>query len=261
MRNLNREIGNVCRKVARKVASGEASDIKVDPNKVREFLGPEKFYQEVAERTSHVGVVPALAWTSSGGEILFVEATKMPGKKGLILTGQLGDVMKESVKAALSYLQSHQQQLGIPNTVFENHDFHIHVPAGATPKDGPSAGITMCTALASVLTNRAVKPELAMTGEITLRGDVLPIGGIKQKALAAYRAGIKKIIMPKRNLSDLEEVPKEIKDKIEFIPVERVSEVLWHALGIRMKDDGAPVIKKMAKRPPALKERKKKASR
>jgi ATP-dependent Lon protease len=261
LRNLNREIGNICRKVARKVASGEASDIKVDSSKVREFLGPERFYQEVAERTSHVGVVPALAWTSAGGEILFVEATKMPGKKGLILTGQLGDVMKESVKAALSYLQSHQEQLGIPNSAFENYDFHIHVPAGATPKDGPSAGITMCTALASVLTNKAVTPELAMTGEITLRGDVLPIGGIKQKALAAYRAGIKKIIMPKRNVSDLEEVPKEIKDKVEFIPVERVSEVLWYALGIRMKDDGAPLAKKTAKRTPATKKRKKKAAK
>ena len=235
LRNLNREIGTICRKVARKVAAGEVSDMKVDPQKVREFLGPEKFYQEVAERTSHVGVVPALAWTSAGGEILFVEATKMPGKKGLTLTGQLGDIMKESVRAALSYLQSHEREIGIPNSEFENHDFHIHVPAGATPKDGPSAGITMCTALASVLINKPVKPHLAMTGEITLRGDVLPIGGIKQKALAAYRAGIRKVIMPKRNVSDLEEVPPEIKAKIEFIPVERVSEVLYHALGIVMK--------------------------
>ncbi len=245
LRNLNREIGNVCRKVARKVAAGEISDIKVDPAKVRELLGPERFYQEVAERISHVGVVPALAWTSAGGEILFVEATKMPGKKGLTLTGQLGDVMKESVRAALSYLQSHGEQLGIPNSEFETHDFHIHVPAGATPKDGPSAGITMCTALASVLVNRPVVSELAMTGEITLRGDVLPIGGIKQKALAAYRAGIKKVIIPKRNINELEEVPQEIKSKIEFIPVERVSEVLWHALGIEMKGDGKRIGKKV----------------
>jgi len=235
LRNLNREIGTICRKVAKKVATAEVSDIKVDPQRVREFLGAEKFFQEVAERTSHVGVVPALAWTSAGGEILFVEATKMPGKKGLILTGQLGDVMKESVRAALSYLQSHEKEIGIPNAEFENFDFHIHVPAGATPKDGPSAGITMCTALASVLINKPVKPHLAMTGEITLRGDVLPIGGIKQKALAAYRAGIKKVILPKRNVNDLEEVPPEIKSKIEFIPVERVGEVLFHALGIEMK--------------------------
>ncbi|HBZ01035.1 MAG TPA: endopeptidase La, partial [candidate division Zixibacteria bacterium] len=227
LRNLNREIGNICRKVARKVASGDASDIKVDAKNVKDYLGSQKFYQEVAERTSHVGVVPALAWTSAGGEILFVEATKMPGKKGLILTGQLGDVMKESVKAALSYLQSHQQQYGISNTIFENNDFHIHVPAGATPKDGPSAGITMCTALASVLINKPVTPGLAMTGEITLRGDVLPIGGIKQKALAAYRAGITKVILPRRNFNDLDEVPAEVKAKVEFIPVDRVSEVLW----------------------------------
>lgn len=245
LRNLNRELGTICRKVAKLVAAGEASDVKVTPDKVREFLGPQRFYQEVAERVSHVGVVPALAWTSAGGEILFVEATKMPGKKGLTLTGQLGDVMKESVRAALSYLQSHQKELGIPNSEFEQHDFHIHVPAGATPKDGPSAGITMCTALASVLFNRPVVPHLAMTGEITLRGDVLPIGGIKQKALAAYRAGIKKVIMPKRNLSDLEEVPAEIKAKVEFIPVERVSEVLWYALGIKMEGtkNGKPIKK------------------
>ncbi len=234
LRNLNREIGSICRKVARKIAAGEISDIKIDPEKVREFLGPERFFQEVTDRMSHVGVVPALAWTSSGGDILFVEASKMPGKKGLILTGQLGDVMKESIRAALSYLQSHQKELGIPNSEFETHDFHVHVPAGATPKDGPSAGITMCTALASVLLNRPVTPNLAMTGEITLRGDVLPIGGIKQKALAAYRAGIKKVIIPKRNLSDLEEVPLEIKNKVEFIPVEKVRDVLWHALGIKM---------------------------
>jgi ATP-dependent Lon protease len=236
LRNLNRELGTICRKVARKVAAGEISEMRIDHQKVKEFLGPEKFFQEVAERTSHVGVVPALAWTSAGGEILFVEATKMPGKRGLTLTGQLGDIMKESVRAALSYLQSHQAELGIPNSEFEEHDFHIHVPAGATPKDGPSAGITMCTALASVLINKPVVPGLAMTGEITLRGDVLPIGGIKQKALAAYRAGIKKVIIPKRNFNDLIEVPDEIKAKVEFIPVERVREVLWHALGMKMQE-------------------------
>jgi ATP-dependent Lon protease len=234
--------------VARKVAAGEISEMKADPGKVREFLGPEKYFQDVADRVSHVGVVPGLAWTSSGGEILFIEATKMPGKKNLILTGQLGDVMKESVRAALSYLQSHQKQLGIPNEEFEQHDFHIHVPAGATPKDGPSAGITMCTALASVLLNKPVAPDLAMTGEITLRGDVLPIGGIKQKSLGAYRAGIKRIILPKRNLNDIEEVPEEIRSKVEFIPVERVSEVLWHALGIKMQEDRKPAARKAKKR-------------
>ncbi|MEE9555321.1 MAG: S16 family serine protease, partial [candidate division Zixibacteria bacterium] len=171
------------------------------------------------------------------GEILYVEAMKMPGKKQLTLTGQLGDVMKESVRAALSYLQSHCDEIGLSPEDFEKQDFHIHVPAGATPKDGPSAGITMCTAIASALLKRPPAPCLAMTGEITLRGDVLPIGGIKQKSLAAYRAGIKKILLPKRNEGDLEEVPKEIKSKIKFVLVERVSEVLYHALGIRMNSE------------------------
>ncbi len=247
LRNLNREIGTISRKVAKAVASGETERICVDIKKVRKFLGPEKFQQEMTERKSHIGVVTALAWTSTGGDILFVEATKMPGKKQLELTGQLGDVMKESVKAALSYLQAHGDELGITRREFEEHNFHIHVPAGATPKDGPSAGITMCTALASVLLNKPVKPQLAMTGEITLRGDVLPIGGIKQKALAAYRAGIKTILLPRRNESDLEEIPREIKAKIEFVLVDRVSDVLWHALGIKMETK-KQVRKKPAKR-------------
>jgi ATP-dependent Lon protease len=237
LRNLNREIGAIARKVARKVAAGEVSGVKVDPEKVRKFLGPERFIREETERRSRVGVVPALAWTSTGGEILFVEATRMPGKNQLTLTGQLGDVMKESVKAALSYLHSRCHELGISSEAFDKYDFHVHVPAGATPKDGPSAGITMCTALASVLLNKPTAPCLAMTGEITLRGDVLPIGGIKQKALAAYRSGIKKVLVPRKNEGDLEEVPKEIKSKVKFILVDTVSEVLWHALGIRMKPE------------------------
>ena len=245
LRNLHREIGAVCRKVARKIASGEAGKMKIDSVKVREFLGPEKFMREETERRSRVGVVPALAWTSAGGEILFVEATRMPGKKQLTLTGQLGDIMKESVKAALSYLRSHSEDLGIPANEFENHDYHVHVPAGATPKDGPSAGITMCTALASAILNKPTASCMAMTGEITLRGDVLPIGGIKQKALAAYRAGIKKVLIPKKNQGDLEEVPKEIKSRVKFVLVERVSDVLWHALGIKMKSE-LPAPKKTA---------------
>jgi ATP-dependent Lon protease len=179
--------------------------------------------------------VPALAWTSTGGEILYVEATKMPGKKQLTLTGQLGDVMKESVRAALSYLNSRGGEIGIPQEEFDKHDFHVHVPAGATPKDGPSAGITMCTALASVLIGKPATPCLAMTGEITLRGDVLPIGGLKQKSLAAYRAGIKKVLIPKNNESDLEDVPPEIKSKVKFVLVDTVSDVLKHALGINIK--------------------------
>ena len=235
LRNLNRELGSISRKVAKSVASGQADRIKVDGKLVRKYLGPERFIQEVSEKRTSVGVVPGLAYTSAGGDILFIEATKMPGKKMLELTGQLGDVMKESVKAAMSYLQSHGEELGIPQSEFENHNFHVHVPAGATPKDGPSAGITMCTAIASVLLNKPVAPHLAMTGEITLRGDILPIGGLKQKALAAYRAGIKKVLIPKKNEGDLEEIPKEIKSKVKFIFVERVSDVLRHAFGIEMK--------------------------
>ena len=245
LRNLHREIGAVCRKVAKNIASGDVDSMKIDAKDVRKFLGPEKFIREEAERAPRVGVVPALAWTSTGGELLYVEAMKMPGKKQLILTGQLGDVMKESVRAALSYLQSRCQEIGITPEDFEKNDFHIHVPAGATPKDGPSAGITMCTALASALLDKPPASCLAMTGEITLRGDVLPIGGIKQKSLAAYRAGIKKILFPKKNEGDLEDVPKEIKSKIEFVPVERVSDVLWHALGIKIRSEKA--VKSSAK--------------
>jgi ATP-dependent Lon protease len=251
LRNLNRELGSICRKVAKLVASGKEDRVKVDVKLVRKYLGPERFIQEISEKKPSVGVVPGLAYTSSGGDILFIEATKMPGKKQLELTGQLGDVMKESVKAAMSYLQAHGRELGIPQSEFENHNFHVHVPAGATPKDGPSAGITMCTALASVLLNKPVAPHLAMTGEITLRGDVLPIGGLKQKTLAAYRAGIKKVLIPGRNKGDLEEIPQEIKSKLKFVFVDRVSDVIHHAFGIDMKTgDGKGMTAGAKKRPP-----------
>ena len=251
LRNLHREIGAICRKVAKRIAMDDVTRMKIDIKDVRKLLGPEKFIREETERMPRIGVIPALAWTSTGGEILYVEAMKMPGKKQLTLTGQLGDVMKESVRAALSYLQSRCDEIGLTPEDFEKHDFHIHVPAGATPKDGPSAGITMCTAIASALLNKPPAPCLAMTGEITLSGDVLPIGGIKQKSLAAFRAGIKKILLPKKNEGDLEDVPKEIKAKIEFVLVERVSEVLYHALGIKMNSE-KPVktgaIRKTAKK-------------
>ncbi len=264
LRNLNREIGSICRKVAKSVASGEAERIKVDKTLVRKYLGTEKFIQEVSEKQSSVGVVPGLAYTSTGGSILFIEATKMPGKKLLELTGQLGNVMKESVKAAMSYLQSHGRELGIPQREFDSHNFHIHVPAGATPKDGPSAGITMCTALTSVLLNKPVAPRMAMTGEITLRGDVLPIGGLKQKAMAAYRAGIKKILIPRKNEGDLEDIPGEIKSKIEFVFVDRVSDVLRHAFGIEMKipesQKKARTAKKKTKKKAAAKQVKRKVT-
>jgi ATP-dependent Lon protease len=203
-----------------------------------EFLGPIKFFQDIAEQKTAIGVVAGLAWTSTGGDILFVEATAMPGKKELTLTGHLGEVMKESVFTALSYLRSISDKLNIKHEYFLNHDFHIHVPAGATPKDGPSAGVTMFTALASLATKTPVAPYLAMTGEITLRGEVLPIGGIKQKALAAYRAGIKTVLFPKKNEKDLIEIPKEITGKVKFVPVETVEDVLEIALKLKLKKPG-----------------------
>jgi len=235
LRNLDREIATVCRKVAKKVASGETKKIEVIPQNLHQFLGPIKFFQEVVERVSKVGVVPGLAWTSTGGEIMYIEATKMPGKKSLTLTGYLGEVMKESAQTALSYIRSMSTKWGIPRNFYEKYDIHLHVPAGAIPKDGPSAGIAMATAIASLLTERPVKTRLAMSGEITLRGLVLPIGGLKEKSLAAYRAGIKTIILARFNKKDLEEIPDEIKDNIKFIFVDTVDQVFDLALDSKKK--------------------------
>ncbi|MCX7809207.1 MAG: endopeptidase La, partial [Deltaproteobacteria bacterium] len=189
-----------------------------------------KFMSEVAERTAETGVATGLAWTAVGGEILFIEATRMHGSGKLQLTGQLGEVMKESAQAALSYVRTRAKQFGIPEDFLEKHDIHIHIPAGAMPKDGPSAGVTMTAALVSLLTGVRVRPDVAMTGEITLRGRVLPVGGIKEKVLAAHRAGIKRVILPERNLVDLEEVPPEVKQELEFVGVSRIDEVLRAAL-------------------------------
>jgi ATP-dependent Lon protease len=232
VRNLEREIGAICRGVAVKVAEGKAKDKEVvDAGEVPEYLGPTKFVSEVADRTSEPGVATGLAWTAVGGDILFIEATRMPGKGKLTLTGQLGDVMKESVTAALSYIRSRATQLGLEEGNFlENIDLHVHVPAGGIPKDGPSAGITMYTALVSLLIGSPVRPDIAMTGEITLRGNVLQIGGVKEKLLAAHRAGIKRVIIPERNVKDLVDVPDEVKDEIEIHSVKRVDEVLLLAL-------------------------------
>jgi len=235
LRNLDREIATVCRKVAKKVASDEVTKVEITPDNLHEYLGPPKFFQEIVERSAQIGVVPGLAWTPAGGEILFIEATKMKGKKSLTLTGHLGEVMKESAQIALSYVRSTAPKWGISEDFFEKYDIHVHVPAGSIPKDGPSAGITMVTAIVSLLSERPVKPFWAMTGEITLRGQVLPIGGLKEKALAAYRAGIKTIILSKHNQKDLEEVPEEIKKKIKFIFVETVDEVLELALDKKKK--------------------------
>jgi ATP-dependent Lon protease len=230
LRNLEREIGRVCRKVARAITEGRTEPVTVTPERVREFLGPERFFAEVAERTDEPGVAVGLAWTPNGGDILFIESTRMAGKKSLTLTGSLGDVMKESAQAALSYLRSRAERLGIQPDFYEHADLHVHVPAGAIPKDGPSAGVTMATSLASLLTGRPVRPNVAMTGEITLRGKVLPVGGIKEKVLAAKRAGIELVILPRRNEKDLEDIPPPVRAAMQFTFVDTMDEVLDHAL-------------------------------
>ena len=203
---------------------------EITPDEVRKHLGAQKFFSEVSERTGEPGVAIGMVWTAVGGEIMFIEASKMKGKKGLTLTGQLGDVMKESAQAALTYIRSHASEWGIDADFFDEHDIHIHLPAGAIPKDGPSAGVTLTTVLASLLSGRPVRNDLAMTGEVTLRGKVLPVGGIKEKILAAQRAGITTVVLPKRNEKDLEDVPQTIKDRLCFFLVDRVDQVLKLAL-------------------------------
>jgi len=231
VRELERQIAAVVRGMAVKVAEGHTERRIVDnEDDVQEFLGAPKYTSEVAERTSESGVATGLAWTRVGGEILFIEATKMYGSGKLQLTGQLGDVMKESAHAALSFVRTWANKFGIENAFLEKSDLHIHIPAGAMPKDGPSAGVTMFTALVSLLTGIHVRHDVAMTGEITLRGRVLPVGGVKEKILAAHRAGIRRIILPERNRVDLEEVPKEILEELEFIFAGRMEQVLEAAL-------------------------------
>ncbi|MEW6266517.1 MAG: endopeptidase La [Thermodesulfobacteriota bacterium] len=226
LRNLEREIGGVCRAVATEVAKGKKRKTIVKVGDLQAYLGPPKFESEVRARTAKPGVATGLAWTQVGGDILFIEATGMPGKGGLLLTGQLGEVMKESAQAALSYVRSRGQNLGLSEDYFSRHDLHIHVPAGAIPKDGPSAGVTMVSALASLVTNRPVKPDMAMTGEITLRGLVLPVGGIKEKVLAAKRAGIRHVILPKRNEKDFEEITESLRQGLVIHPVETIDQAL-----------------------------------
>jgi ATP-dependent Lon protease len=247
VRNLNREIASICRKVARNVAMGKGKKVTVRGNDVPKFLGPVKYIPEVISRAGQVGVVPGLAWTSAGGDIMFVEASRMPGKKGLNYTGHLGDVMRESVQAAYSWVRSNHKKLDIEPKLFEQSDVHIHVPSGATPKDGPSAGITMATAIASVFTGRVVAPRVSMTGELTLRGQVLPIGGLKEKALAAYRSGIRTVIIPKDNEKDLIDVPSEVKSKVEFIPVATMAEVI----DLTLAPPGRKRIPKPSRKKPA----------
>jgi ATP-dependent Lon protease len=231
VRQLERELGTILRKTATKVAAGEReAPVAIDLDAVREALGRQRFFQEAAERTAIPGVATGLSVTGTGGEVLFIEATSMKGDRGLTLTGQLGDVMKESARIALSYVRGHADALGIDDRAFEGREFHLHVPAGAIPKDGPSAGITMTTALASLLAGRPVKHTVGMTGEITLQGRVLPIGGIKQKVLAAHAAGLTDVILPERNRADLDDVPEEVRDAMTFHPVMTVDEVLSLAL-------------------------------
>ena len=231
VRQLERELGTVLRKTATRIAAGhQPKPVVVDAAAVLEALGRPKFYHEAAARTAVPGVATGLAVTGVGGDVLFVEAASMAGKGGLVLTGQLGDVMKESARIALTYIQSHAPQLGIDERTFDGREFHVHVPAGAIPKDGPSAGVTMVTALASLLTGRPVKSTVGMTGEVTLQGRVLPIGGLKQKVLAAHAAGLTTIILPERNEPDLDEVPSDVREQMQFHPVKSVDEVLALAL-------------------------------
>ena len=230
LRNLEREIASICRKVARKVAEGKKELTRITRANLHSFLGASKFLPETEQEHHEVGVATGLAWTSTGGEVLYVEASLSRGRGNLTLTGQLGDVMKESAQAAVSYARAHAKTLGIEADFYQKLDIHIHVPAGAIPKDGPSAGITMATALISALTKRPVSRDVAMTGEITLRGRVLPIGGLKEKSLAAFRAGIKTIIVPDRNKKDLDEIPKPLRRKLNWVISKNMSDVLEVAL-------------------------------
>jgi len=230
VRNLQRTIGSICRKVAKEITQKKEPRREITPEVVAELLGPRKFYNEVAAEDDRIGVVTGMAWTETGGDILFVEATSMPGKPELILTGSLGDVMKESARAALSYVEAHYGDFGIAPGAFENRIIHIHVPSGAIPKDGPSAGVTMVTALVSLLTDKPAKRGVAMTGEITLTGRVLAIGGLKEKVLAAHRAGVRKIIAPDRNRDDLEDIPENVRKELEFTFIREAAEAVAVAL-------------------------------
>lgn len=240
VRNLEREIGSVCRKVVTRIAEGKAEQVELTAEMVRDFLGREKYLdmEEITTRTAVPGVATGLAWTPVGGDVLFVEASRMPGGKGFQLTGSLGNVMQESAKAAFSYVRSNADALGIDPDFFENSDFHLHVPAGSQPKDGPSAGVAMATALFSLIAHRPVRSDVGMTGEITLRGQVLPVGGVKEKVLAAHRSGLKKVILPRRNEADLEDLPEEVKQELEFVFVDQIDEVLDASLDAAALSDG-----------------------
>jgi ATP-dependent Lon protease len=232
VRNLEREIGSVCRKVVTTIAESKAQMVEITSEKVQEYLGRQQFFatEEIAERTSLPGVVTGLAWTPVGGDILFIEATSMSGSKGFQITGSIGNVMQESARAALSYVRSRAESLGLDPDFFAKTDIHLHIPAGAQPKDGPSAGVAMATALVSLVLGLPVRPDVGMTGEITLRGQVLPVGGIKEKVLAAHRSGLKTVILPVRNEADLEDLPEEVRQGMSFVFAESVDDVLKASL-------------------------------
>jgi len=256
VRNLEREIATICRKVARQIAEGKKGKVKITAQNIEKFLGPPRIFRDQLTKKDQVGVATGVAWTAAGGEILFVEVTKMQGKGNLMLTGSLGEVMKESAQAALSYSRAHAKEFGIDSKIFLENDFHIHIPEGAIPKDGPSAGVTIATAFISVCTNIPVRWNVAMTGEITLRGNVLPVGGIKEKVLAAQRAGIKKMILPLPNKKDLVDIPQKIREEMEFIFVEDIKEVFKEALAAPL--GGEKQDKKRASTAVAAKSEKKK---
>jgi ATP-dependent Lon protease len=226
VRGLERRIGDLCRKAAVQVAEGETEQIRVDEALVREWLGPRRYSGEARRRTADPGVATGLAYTPVGGDVLFIEAQAYPGTGKLTITGQLGEVMQESAQAALTWVRSHAGELGVDESWFMHHDVHVHVPAGAVPKDGPSAGITMATAIASLVRGVPVASDVAMTGEITLTGQVLPIGGVREKVLAAERAGLKRVILPQENEQDLDELPEETRKALTFVPVDSIEDVL-----------------------------------
>ncbi len=241
MRNLEREIGAVARKVVTQMAERGEQDLVIDAEKTVELLGRAKYFsdEEIAHRTSIPGVATGLAWTPFGGDILFIEGTRMPGNKGFQVTGSVGNVMQESAHAALSYVRSKAESLSLDPNFFDHSDIHLHIPAGAQPKDGPSAGITVAIALISLISGRPVRPDVGMTGEITLRGQVLPVGGIKEKVLAAHRSQLKVVILPKQNEADLDEIPAEVREQLLFIYADTVDDVISNALEEKINGNAA----------------------
>ncbi len=242
VRQMERNIGSVARKVALKIAQAEAEHVEVTARDIREYLGPPRFYPEEARKELPAGVATGMAWTEMGGEVLFIEATLLPGGRGLTITGQLGEVMQESARAAQSYLWSHAAEFGIDSEIFKEYGVHLHVPAGAIPKDGPSAGVTITSALASLYTGRRVRPDTAMTGEITLSGLVFPIGGVKEKVMAAHRAGIRRILLPSRNEADVDDIPDDVRNDLQLVFVSSISEVLEAALEVLVSNPPPPVL-------------------